>query len=110
MSSSYTSEYFYKLSFPYINHTAKRSVNTGLRRFKSFFGVSPQVCATVWNLLNNDEQETSDPKHLLWCLLFLKQYGTEHERRVILKADEKTIRRWTWVYMKLLCEIKVVYS
>lgn len=107
MSSYYTAEYFYRLGFQYINHTAKKSVLTGLRRFKSFFGVSPEVCAKVWNLLVSDA--TSDPKHLLWCLLFLKQYGTEHERRVILNADEKTVRKWTWVYVKLLSEINVVH-
>lgn len=101
-------DYFYRISFPYINHTAKKSVLVGLRRFKSFFGVSPNVCAVIWHLIKSDSSSSNEPKHLLWALLFLKQYGTEHERRTILKKDEKTIRKWTFLYIKLIGEMDVV--
>lgn len=107
MVSPLTAEQFYRISFPYINHTTKKSVPIGLRRFKSFFGVTPQVCAKLWNLFECNN--LSQPKHLLWALLFLKQNGTEHERRSILKSDEKTIRKWTWVYVELLGKLNLVF-
>lgn len=84
------------------------SVYVGLRRFKCFFGVSPQVCAIVWDECYNKLPNGAEPKHLLWCLFFLKQYQPEHVRRVILKADEKTIRKWTWSLITLLSDMNVV--
>ena len=59
------------------------------------FGVSPRVCAVVWNLTGFDD----DIKlvHMLWALNFLKVY----ERESVLVAfagccDRKTYREKVW--------------
>jgi len=103
-----TDHEFLKLGNVYTKSTLARSKYMALRRFKSFFGVSPQVCSIIWAELENDLPIGSQPKHLLWCLSFLKQYGTEHYRRSIFKADEKTLRKWTWTFVKLLSNLNVV--
>lgn len=108
MTSPFSSESFYRLSFKYTKHTAKKSVAVGLRRFKSFFGVSPEVCSIVWNLIRDQSEFDVEPKHLLWGLLFLKQCDVEHVRRAIIKSDEKTIRKWTWLVINLMAKMNVV--
>lgn len=100
--------FFLKIGNGYIKHDRKLSKQTGLRRFKSFFGITPSVCSIIWDSLKNKIPAESAPKHLLWCLLFLKQYSVEHIRHTILNADEKTIRKWTWFYVKLLADLNVV--
>lgn len=101
-------KYFYRLSFKYIKHSAKKSVFIGYRRFKCFFGVSPEVCAIVWERIRDITPTGGEPKHLLWSLLFLKNYDVEHVRRSIIGCDEKTIRKWTWIVIHLLARMNVV--
>ncbi len=95
------------------NRFTKSKMSTekiALRRFKSFFGVTPNVCSIAWNEIKNQAPPAAQPKHLLWCLWFLKEYSTEHHRRSLFKADEKTIRYWTWTFVKLLANLNVVSS
>jgi hypothetical protein len=85
-----------------------RSESIFLRRWLSFFGVEPIVCAETWNTLKiavNDpddpELENSRPEHLLWALLFLKKYGSEADMAHIAGGDsvvdEKTFRKWQYL-------------
>lgn len=103
-----TTAIFFNLGNIYTKTKSNSSKATTLRRFKSFFGISPSVCSIIWELLKYELVPDSQPKHLLWCLCFLKQYNTEHLRRSIFKADEKTVRKWTWIFVKLLAELNVV--
>lgn len=80
-----------------------------MRRFKSFFGVSPSICAIIWEKIKREIPSTAEPKHLLWSLNFLKQYHVEHSRTTIFKADEKTIRKWTWIIVELIANLDVVF-
>lgn len=93
------------------NKYTKSLVSTpklSLRRFKSFFGITPLVCSIVWDEVKNEAPYGAEPKHLLWCMSFLKEYSGEHYRRSIFDADEKTIRKWTWIFVKLLSNLNVV--
>lgn len=104
-----TPEDFLKLGVSYINKTGFRtSNNLCLRRFKCFYGVTPNVCCIVWNLLKDNLVPLAEPKHLLWSLCFLKQYNVESVQHAMFNTDEKTIRKWTWTFIKLLSELNVV--
>lgn len=70
------------------------STLSGYRKFRTFFGVSPDVCS-VARILIKHKPEGSEPKHLLWCLLFLKAYNKEHVNAALVEVDEKTFRKWT---------------
>lgn len=105
-----SSEDFYKLGCVYMKHGICKSKHVGLRRYRSFFGMSPNICFILWNKLKSTLPLESEPKHLLWCLLFLKQYHVEHSRRTILDADEKTIRKWSWIFIKHLADLNMVCS
>lgn len=50
------------------------------RRFRSAFGVSAVIVSQLWNTLapyDTMPQKGITPSHLLWALLFLKDYGKE---------------------------------
>ena len=64
------------------------------REFKELFGVSPTVCIDIWNRSNMDN--TLEPKHLLWGLLFLKVYTTETPLCALAGVSRKTYRKWMW--------------
>jgi hypothetical protein len=61
---------FWELGLQIVNHNLERSSKVGLRRFKEFFGVSPEVCEFAWNLMKDVLPRFSKQKHLLWALFF----------------------------------------
>lgn len=99
---------FLKLGNGYTQTKSTGSEYVALRRFKSFFGATPHVCSLIWEKIVHDVPKGGEPKHLLWSLSFLKQYSVEHYRRTIFGADEKTIRKWTWLFVQLLSDVDVV--
>lgn len=89
------------------NHNLASSPLTGYRRFRCFYGIAPEVFTKLWNLLS-DKPDRSEPKHLLWCMFFLKNYNKEHVNAAIANVDEKTFRLWTWRFIHLLANLDVV--
>lgn len=78
------------------------------RRFRALFGVSPEVMAETWSLLQSSRPPKSKPKHLLWALLFLKVYATENVNSTLTGADEKTFRKWSWTFVHLISNLNSV--
>lgn len=78
------------------------------RRFRHLFGVTPHVVSEVWNRMKHNLPRRSNCKHLLWALLFLKCYGSEHVHCALVGADEKTFRKWSWIFVKKISELRVV--
>ena len=72
------------------------------RRFPSWFGLDPHMCDIIWEELCSSGWfnfvRTSQKKHLLWDLMFLRQYNTTEIHAVQVGVDEKTFRRWAWFY------------
>jgi hypothetical protein len=93
--------------YEYCKHSNRLSNKTGYRRFRGLFGVSPASCAVLWTLIE-DKPPGSKPKHLLWSLLFLKGYANEHMNSAVVGVDEKTFRKWSWIFINLLADLNVV--
>jgi hypothetical protein len=76
----------------------------------SLIGTTYDVCSEVWNLINPSETEDlrkSHPKHLLWACLFIKCYCTEEIlTRVVGGVDTKTYRKWVWLFVTAISELK----
>lgn len=72
------------------------------RRFRSFFGTSPDVCSTLWRrLYPTMSQPGFATKHLLWALNFMKCYQTEAvASSAVAQCDEKTLRKWVWIFVE----------
>lgn len=102
------SRIFLKLGNNYTRHKIGNSETVGRRRFISMFGVSAKICSILWGLIRLNLSEGSKPAHLLWALMFLKNYGIEESNRAILNADEKTIRKWVWNVIHSLSKLRVV--
>ena len=83
---------------------------TAHRRFRGVFGVSPDVCASVWTILGTAMPYGATPKHLLWSLFFLKCYATEHVNATVAGTDEKTFRKWAWTFVGLISNLRIVSS
>ena len=84
------------------------------RRFKSHFGVAPDVVVNAWELLMESKylrdnrpglQPEADPVHLLWALMLLKRYDTMDVLASHLKIDEDTLRKWALFYLEALAEL-----
>lgn len=91
----------------YANHDPSNSILTGSRKFRSFYGITPNVFTTLWKLMS-EKPPGSEPKHLLWCMFFLKNYNNEHVNAATANVDEKTFRLWTWRFVDLLANLNVV--
>jgi len=92
------------------NDSSLVDASTFQKRWMSLFGVSPFVCALIWNMLaptiNTTFGHCVHPRHLLWALCFLKVYATEKPMRIICGGgskqdapDEKTYRKWVWIFV-----------
>jgi hypothetical protein len=95
-----------------VNLTPKRN-DTFNRCWKSSFGAPPEVCCVLWNKINPYKTMPAgvNPKHILWALLFLTVYDTEHNSAQRLgNVDEKTYRKWSELFVIAISylECKVV--
>ena len=73
-------------------------IATQLEKFRHNFKYMPARCAIIFSLTRNHPTipKGYQPKHLLWTLYFLLTYTTERRLCCVLKADRKTIRKYTW--------------
>jgi hypothetical protein len=84
------------------------SLKADERRFRAMFGTSPFNCSRLWLKLDLTHLPNgARPKHLLWALMFLMLYNTEHILRTLAGGvDEKTYRKWTWLFIDCISELQ----
>lgn len=78
------------------------------RRFRVLFGVTSQVCATVWNYIGKNIQESAMPEHQLWALLLLEVYATDHVNSQIAQADEKTFCKCAGKFIEMMANMNFI--
>ena len=93
-------------------HDLGASDEVGLRRFREHFGITLEFGAIAWQKLEHQHLNPrgASPIHMLCAIGFLKQYQTESVARAINGMDEKTLRKWRWVYVNLLAKSLNVVS
>ena len=64
------------------------------RVFRSSFGASIVVIRKLWKLCSF--LPGTQPKHMLWALLFMKTYDTGPNISRQVGASEKTVRKFVW--------------
>jgi hypothetical protein len=73
--------------------------NSALRRWISFFGISHFGCSYLWFLMiERIPTAGCQPKHLLFSLMFLRNYNKEHLNASCAGCDEKTFRKFCWLF------------
>ena len=102
MSKDYSPSFFLELGTD-LKGRKVSSEAVNLRRFKSWFGIEWRVISVVWYLLwksgwMKSLKQCPNPVHLLWALLFLKEYKKEADHASDVRREEKTFRKWAWFY------------
>jgi hypothetical protein len=104
-------EFFEQAGMQLLGRPIHGSEVVRLRRFRSSFGCSPKVVAHIWNTIDPYEDKYFEsykglsPNHLLWSLLFLKVYSTEAQHAVMVAVDEKTFRKWSWLFVEEIASL-----
>jgi len=84
---------------------------TVLRRYISHFGVTPRHTAYLWLYCKERVLAVNEycrKVHLLWLLNLLKTGDTEHEMASRWQVDEKTMRKWTTIFIDVISDLGVV--
>lgn len=85
-----------------------------LRRFKAEFGAPPEAVVDAWDLLMEsaflrdqlaDTSRPPNPDHFLWALMLLKKYSVTTTLANSVGVDEKTFRKWSWIYLEATAEL-----
>eukprot|EP00541_Cyclophora_tenuis_P002875 CAMPEP_0116555576 /NCGR_PEP_ID=MMETSP0397-20121206/8225_1 /TAXON_ID=216820 /ORGANISM="Cyclophora tenuis, Strain ECT3854" /LENGTH=318 /DNA_ID=CAMNT_0004080865 /DNA_START=230 /DNA_END=1186 /DNA_ORIENTATION=- len=104
-----------ELVFPTNHRVFRRADDYFEKKFKTHFGRNSQTCAKVWSevtklewLLERTHQKPQ-LKHFLWCMNFMHAYRTEGEACTMFDCDEKTWRKWTWVYATAISKLTAKY-
>jgi hypothetical protein len=83
-------------------------------KFLRLFGVDSNTAALIWNMVESRGNILTEPgraiKHLLWSLLFLKNYETQALACILCRCSEKTHRKWVWIYVNEMSNLDVVSS
>ncbi|KAJ3117946.1 hypothetical protein HK098_006075 [Nowakowskiella sp. JEL0407] len=98
---------FETLGLKFARHHSGRTAKTANKRFRALFGITPKICSLIWQSLVS-KPSGSKPEHLLYALLFLKLYDTEHAHHAITGSDEKTFRKWTWIFIELIADLDII--
>jgi hypothetical protein len=77
------------------------------RRFREAFGISSKSAFILWTLLNvpNDGPEGGRKVHLLWVLLFLKTYNTQHDLAGRCGVSKDTFKRWRDLFLERIASL-----
>ena len=71
------------------------------------FLVYPSVMLRLWNLVRANAPESSEPKHLLWALLFLARYSPDDDVLIaMIKAKrEDNVMNWVGIFINLIASL-----
>lgn len=72
------------------------------------FRTTPAICADIWNEFGTSVPKGGSYKHLLWGCSLLKVYGNEAVFCTLVGADSKAWRKWSWEFVELISNLKVV--
>lgn len=96
---SKSEEQFRKAGNGILRRAGDGSEKTFQRRWRTHFGVSPLICAHIWdNLLEPETLPQGFTKErFLWGLMLLKMYNKEAANCSLAGGvDEQTWRTWAW--------------
>lgn len=102
---------FFEIGIEILGIGVRSSVTTKIDIFRSNFKYSPRRCAYLYQCIycHPSLPDGFVPKHLLWTLYFLVTYAAEKRLCCILKADRKTIRKYTWPTITALASLAPYY-
>lgn len=100
--------YFQELYRKFLRRTSTSRPQSIKRKEKELFGVSSLVSYSIWEAIYPRLSDSSKPEHLLWALLFLKNYSSERTHSILAGCDPKTFRKWSWEFVSHISELTTV--
>ena len=91
------------------NPDKSRAITTEDREFRTHFGCGVLVFITLWNLLlkTNLRPDGGRIEHLLWTLLFLKEYCKQSVLCSMCGGiDKETLKKWTWSFIDAIASLE----
>ncbi len=82
---------------------------TNIRRFRAYFGISPESCCKMFMDLQTAPTtmiKKHNPAYFMMTLQWLSTYAVEETLAGSYKLDEKTVRKWIWDYTKSIQALK----
>ena len=78
--------------------------------FRAMFGVSSRTAHLLWVTLDVDVLGPPGGKrtHLLWMLMFLKEYCTQDSLSGICRVTRKTFHQWVNVFLDRVSNLNLV--
>ena len=79
------------------------------RRFYAIFGTSTMICSLLWKMIDPKSimPKGVSPHHLLWALMFMKIYSSEHVHCAMADGvDEKTFWKWAWIFVLAIADLE----
>jgi DDE superfamily endonuclease len=90
-----------------------RTNKSKINRFKSYYGLRPSLCASIWEDLQRTKVEEAridsdhlNPKHFLMALHTLKKYPTDDEREGPWNVNRDKGRTLVWYFLRKLRALK----
>ena len=83
----------------------ERSSGSEDKDFRTFFGCSVEVFLTLWGMLITTDNLPvgGQLEHLLWALLFMKQYSGQKALCALAGGvDPGTFRKWVWQFIEAI--------
>ena len=86
------------------------TVETKDRLFSSYFGVTFDQLLLLANMIHElkNKDKSWQTKHLLWTLIYLKQYPTIDEFTVRLGKSKNTIKKWLYITLDIIGDLPLV--
>ena len=100
-----------ELLFGVHHRVYRRAEDYRLKKFTTHYGKNPRICSILWKEIIRDKwilrKTKGKPKvkHFLWGMHFMHVYDTEAVSSTTFDCDEKTWRKWTWVYAEAVSRL-----
>ena len=103
-----TAEEFLSLGHQMMRRQEGGSASISDRRFRGWFGLPAEVAAQAWNLLDPEATMPAGASKLkmLWGLSLLKNYLPEEDMAAKAGVNEKTFRKWAWMFISELSALE----
>ena len=91
----------------FLSHLSEQLIN---RHFRAMFGMSSQTAHLLWIMLDVEISGPTGGKciHLLWMLMFLKEYCTQDSLSGICHVSRKTFHCWVDIFLDRLFNLNLV--
>jgi hypothetical protein len=70
------------------------------RQFVAFYNRTPEEAFDLWEMCAHTIEQKTHPKHLFWCLMFMKLYLPMDVLSVMLDTSLPTLNKWIWLWIE----------